>query len=80
LKYFISIFLNETMGFSFGNVLSRELLYSGAFRRFERRGIKTCRGLNDVLQLNQTVVFPPCFHFLKNWKKVKKHGLVLSVS
>ena len=61
LTYFISIFLNEMMGFSFQNVLSRELLYSGAFRRLKNRGIKTFRELNDMIQLNQMVVFPLVF-------------------
>lgn len=61
LKYFIFIFLNEMIGFSFGNALSRELSFSGAFERLKKRGMKIFRGLNDVIQLNQARVFPSMF-------------------
>lgn len=61
LKYFILIFLNEMIGFSFGNALSRELSFSGAFKRLKKRGMKIFRGLNDVIQLNQARVFPSMF-------------------
>lgn len=69
LKYFISIFLNEMMGFSFGNVLSAELPYAGASRRLKNRGIKTFRGLNDVIQLHQMGFFPLVFISSKIEKK-----------
>lgn len=61
LKYFIFIFLNEMIGFSFGNALSRELSFSGAFKRLKKREMEIFRGLNDVIHLNQARVFPSMF-------------------
>lgn len=36
LKYFISVFLSGTVGCFFGNVLSRELPHSVAFRKVQK--------------------------------------------